>query len=227
MSQHGLMTTQRNEVLGVLVKAGLDPNEFQWVTVESQTMSAPLPPMVDALAHTGSNWFFKFDWTHGIDERLSVFEPGADRVHNVARAVDWKMQLLHVRLWCESLRRELDAPDLWATSRSLVFPDLSGPEENSPFSEVEIKQIGTALDDVATRIEASGQVPAPELSKILAELQALREASTRVGRKDWKTMLLGALVGLVVSKGVDPDTMRVVWGHVVGAFGHVVRFLPG
>ena len=61
-----------------------------------------------------------------------------------------------------------------------------------------------------------------QMAAIEQTLDEVKEATTRVGRKDWVMLANGALIGLVASDLVPPDVVQVIF-HMINEIGHLLR----
>jgi hypothetical protein len=106
--------------------------------------------------------------------------------------------------WLRHLRRELDAPDLWADLSELeaiVRADATS-ERSEPdrlLTSVEQRQFLAALNDVKQMIEARADVAEAQGAAMIAVLERIEQSSNRIGRKDVLTIILGHIAGPLIS----------------------------
>lgn len=152
MLDHFLLTSQRNEVFIAIQEAGLDPAAFKWDVVASIfTENRPLP--VQDLIHIPSDGHFSFDKrTNG--ERWSRYSPGMDTPFEKCRSETWYDQLLVIKRWLGYLKRETEAPDLWASivgeSAMMLGTPVYGDATNTMFSAPERERLSQSINEIRT-----------------------------------------------------------------------------
>ncbi len=159
---------------------GLNPLEFEWLEEDSEEYidGEGAYFRVSRLRHRLTDYLCKFG---GL--RIE-FSPGnADRVETGTHGAKWIAKLYAVDVWLAELRKEIDAPDLWATigqERVLSTAASSAHIDNRPFTAVEQKVIGTKLDEIKAYLDGQ-QFAADEASLINREIAYLRESAGRFG----------------------------------------------
>ncbi len=79
---------------------------------------------------------------------------------------------------------------------------------NSNFTDDEQGLIAKQLDGIKRYLLEGQQFDADQAESIDREFTYLREAATRMGRKDWLNILLGGLMGLAFSLVLEPEKAR-------------------
>lgn len=201
-----LRQVQKNQVLEILLDAGLDPSQFSWQERAYTTGLFSGEP-ADLLVHNESqNYLFEFTLRPG-HRHYSRMRPGSQAIEETAFPESWQNQLTHVRQWASDLRDELDAPDHWSSiptwnSLAQLPPTF---DENSPFTSEELDAINRRLDAVVERINDfadSHQEMAHQL------VEHLREQAPKHGRRDWFLLALGSFVSLGVAATYDPSRTK-------------------
>ena len=59
---------------------------------------------------------------------------------------------------------------------------------------------------------------AEQIDLIKRKLDEIQEASGRLGRKDWKNLVIGTLASAIVSAGVNTDAAKAIFGIVDKSF---------
>jgi len=188
MSQDLRLTKlQMNDVLVRVQAFRFDPAEFEWHDVEYPAFT------VSRIIHSTTCYYFEFE--HSAVE----YSPGRDlRVRTVFKLQSWVSKLAWVTSWLENLRAEVDAPDLWAMvgkARELAGA-ASSLDENRPFTFEEQVDIASKLDELKMYIVTGQEFQADRLKALEGQLNYLKSASERLGRKDWLTMAYGTLVSI-------------------------------
>jgi hypothetical protein len=142
------------------------------------------------------------------------FSPGfTERVEGIDHRDDWGRRAELTSRWLEELRREVEAPDLWATiGQEKVLPTaaLSARLDNRPFAPDEQLVIDAKLDQIKAFLLNGQQFATAQAESVEQEFAYLKESSKRMGRKDWLNILLGGLFGLAVTLALDPEKARSV-----------------
>ena len=101
-----------NEVFLLVQESGLNPADFSWTDEESTECESieAVPFRTSVLTHRPTEYFCRFG---GYRVRYS---PGRkERVQAEKHHDNWTEDRETVKLWLAELRKELGAPDLWAT----------------------------------------------------------------------------------------------------------------
>src|SRR6266849_3312276 len=142
-----LRMTEKNEVLPLINDLGFDPADFEWSEIEqTETRRRSANRFrVSVLTHSRSGYSGVFG---GIYLRIS---PGPNqKVEAHEHMGAWPFKLSYCRFWLQELRKEVDAPDLWASVREeRAFSDAaSSTSANNPFTPSERNDIATQLDEL-------------------------------------------------------------------------------
>jgi hypothetical protein len=180
-------TTQKNAVLDVLRGSGLDPAAgFEWVERRS------------AITQSGYG--------------RPPYVPGPQGPETRTHAGEWQYVIRYIIEWAERVRAEHEAPDLWAELQQQRELMTGVPEalENTRFTAEERAQIETTLNEAKAYLRSTYELRPAQYEAIEAQLDYLIEASERIGRTDWRGLLVGTLLGLVVQAIVPPEPIRQV-----------------
>jgi hypothetical protein len=197
-----------NDVFRLLKQSRFDPSEFEWqeADVVEQRNKLFISAHVSTLVHSPTNFSCRFG---PVLIRLS---PGPElRVENHFHRNEWDVKLRLVETWLSELRKEVDAPDLWATigqEKALSTAASSVNLDNRPFTAPEQRLIATKLDEIKAYLLEGQEFAAEQGAAIDREFAYLKEAAERMGRKDWLNILLGGLFGLAVTLALEPEKAR-------------------
>jgi hypothetical protein len=89
----------------------------------------------------------------------------------------------------------------------LVEQDVS----NAPFTPSELARIAESLRQIGGSLTARSDVTAEQMDLVLRKLDEMREASERLGRKDWMSYVLGTLTSLAISGTFDREVARALF----------------
>jgi hypothetical protein len=211
MSDPNLLQTQKNEVILIIKESGMNPLEFQLIEGRGW-----LPKVL----HTPSG----FDFVFSGDSILC--SPGAEKVRQEVSRLNWLGKSEMLRNWLTYLKREFEAPDLWAAlaQEQELFSAEPAGAVNAPFNAEEQAQIKRAVDEIRVYITTTYTLADEPLSRVHAKLDYLIDASTRLGRIDWKNILVGALVGLVLQQLIPSGSG---FQELIGVAGQLLRHVLG
>ena len=167
---------QKNELLTLITDAGFDPSEFEWGRMPSSDGFGPIP----SLLHRPSRSHFSLDTASGgfrVERK-----PGEESVEDVRIVPTWQVVSGAFNLWLMNIRRETEAPDLWAELARQT--ELAAPPENSantPFTSEERALIAEQLREVRTFVEETYELNEGQTRLLEAHL----EPSLRRGRSRW------------------------------------------
>jgi hypothetical protein len=203
-----LHTTQANAVLEVIAGSGLDPADYDWSQGQLYGLP-PLPGQQAVLIHRHSDAEFQFAY----DKRgwKAYYRPGNDKPEDQVRPGLWPGMLQAVSEWAQVIKRERDAPDLWA-ELAQQQEALSRPSrgENTPFSADEMDVLRREFDALKAYVRTL-ELQAGDQAEVIARLDYLVEkAAAGTPRIDWWDQLVGAVVGLWIASTVQPGTVQSI-----------------
>ena len=209
MTTTALLQSQKNDVFRAIQTAGMAPTEFEWSTRESRHDKSTQVP---SLVHTPTGYVFIFDLNPANNFRYCWYSPYGE-FHDVGyglNKVNWPSVMSVVEDWIKALQQEYSEPDLWQLTlaeKQLVVSSLEDLD-NTQFSAAEQARISLALEQLQSRLAATGEHSAVQLKFIESRLNHLEEASRRLGRKDWITFAMGTLTNIILGAAFSPDAAR-------------------
>lgn len=218
-----LLQSQKNEVVSTIIAAGLDPLVFRFEEQKAKEERGFVGPIVtiffNRLVHIPSKYGLLFG------EDIVVYRPGAEAIEEVEKRLNWTGKVEAVERWLTYLKREINEPDLWASlaqERELLASEPMGAV-NAPFNAEEQSQIRRAIDEIRVYITSTYSLASEPLAKVNGKLDYLIDASTRIGRIDWKNIFVGALVGLVLQQLIPGSGFQ----DLIGVASHLLRRVLG
>jgi len=140
-----ILKSQANEILGLIQEHRLSPEEFIWGHAESVN-----DPRIDVstLVYKPASYYFQFDFNG--PEHFCVFSPGATTKVQAEFPRTWPNLIGILRGWLGFLRREIEAPDLWAVIKDQpVLSEVSFDQtQNTNFNAEEIVRIQNSLIEI-------------------------------------------------------------------------------
>jgi hypothetical protein len=229
-----LAKDQRNEIFEAVQAGGLDPRNFKLVErrlssgvqlTHRPTRSAlklesrsPLPlarlaPVITRSASTGKKPPFR---------RWALELKIADDPKFYHRVASWGEVTEQAKKWVEGIAREISTPDYWEELRRASRTAQDPNEDNSLFSEGEQHEIVEKLDLLKASARASYGLTDDQMIQLEAKLDYLADATKRVGRLDWKTLVAGTLLTMVSEAVLPPDTTHRIFAHLLSSVSHVL-----
>ena len=161
-----------------------------------------------------TSYYFEFGVAAGMTlEEVSRYSPGDEYIVTACRAYGWKDRLRHVDQWLVNLKREMEEPDLWEEwkRRGTLLTDLTGDIRNSPFCAAEIESVTLELTNLRKVIEKKFGQSLDHAKIIEAKIGYLQESLKRVGRIDWRNILIGSLMQI----GLELALTQVQWKELL------------
>jgi hypothetical protein len=138
-----------------------------------------------------------------------------------------------VRRWLKDVKRDLETPDLWAElggERELLAPAAETDVQNTPFTSDEQAEIARQLRELKQYIQETYSLSEEETLALHARLDYLEEAAGRLGRIDWRNVVAGAMLTILVEAILPPDAVQgifvVLLKTLAHFFGHGMPELP-
>lgn len=209
MKDQTLKKVHRAEVFDLVSEAGLSHTEFQWSVEDSIQMGFT---DVSKLTHIPTNYFFLFDFQPS--NASTRFSPGVDRKTDFLFHEDgWEERRLQVMIWLASLKREIETIDPWTqlNQSSELLRAATNETDNSGFSDDELKSISDGINEIK---EYLYRVHNLEAQNVEPHMVYLTEASSRLGRKDWKAILVSVLFSIIVDASLPAETTREIFRYV-------------
>jgi hypothetical protein len=103
-------------------------------------------------------------------------------------------------------------------------------QSNTPFSLEERHRIAASIDSIRTEIGRRTDISPQQLEFVSKKLDEMREASERLGRKDWMNLALGTLTSVVVTAALASPAAKAIFAAAGTAlswlFGTGLKLLP-
>ena len=194
-TDYRLLKSQKNEILILIGQAGLDPMEFEWEEreeTEDDFSDDSLLITFHRLVHKLSGYAAVFG------ENSLSYSPGSESVNETASKVNWIGKREAVGRWLTYLKREIGAPDLWASlaqEQELLRVEPTGTA-NTPFTPEEQIQIKQGVDQLRTYLTNTYSLAGENLRVVNAKLDYLIRASKELGRVHWKDIFISTVIGI-------------------------------
>jgi hypothetical protein len=223
-----LLTSQKNAVYRFVENYGFDPADFEWrVAVSPQGDDVT----VETLQHRSTQYAFTFDTNRrgrgplGLTpDRLSFMKPGPEQPFAVSEDYGWDEQLRSVGTWLGVLKREVSQESLWdrlsqEPMRAVAVARLDNGRLSKEERRTVEQGVGQAKAYVAANIDDR-----ETLKRIEGKLDEIKDASGRLGRKEFVNAALGALMGIAFMGALTSDQMnaiaRLIFSDLPRMLGH-------
>lgn len=213
-----LLRSQQNEAFGWVVRSGFDPRDFE---VGPATWGDDIA--CTRFAYKDSAFFLDVSTARG---NFSIrYSPGSSELltHQMSLGRDFAVAERPFLAWLAYLRREVEAPDLWAMAREgpTLFFVGGVVTDNDPFTAPELAQIAAAVERTRAYLIETG-VEGEALADANAKLDYLVEASRRSGRFDWANIAFSTAWGVAVAAAFDPDRARALFEILAAPVRHLL-----
>jgi hypothetical protein len=211
-----LTRRQRNNIFEALQTKGVDPARCRLI-VKRKALA------VEILHEPTGSWFQFILNTNRYSFVWRVQDgPGAASEN---RTREWGDVLDQLEYWAGEVHYVTETPDFWAELQQvpeILAAAQSDDASNAPFAPDEQAEISTRIDQVKGVVRREHpELMAEQLAAIEQGLDVVKEATTRVGRKDWVTLANGALLSLVVNDLVPPHVVQGVFNMLITGIGHL------
>lgn len=218
MQKYLILQSQKNSILESIVNLGLNASDFEWREQESNYTKA----IISVLIHRPTNYYFSFEIQQG--KHFAEFSPGETLAIERSFTGSWSYQWAYLDSWLIFLKRELESPDLWSAiaQESELINATNEEDDNSPFNKEERKYIISGIDEIRQYLVKVHKINAEIIEP---RLKYLEDASERLGRKDWKNILLSVIIGIILNSTVTPESSREILRFVGAVLHQILRHL--
>jgi hypothetical protein len=215
-----LTRRQRNEIFERIAACGVDPASCELEDTAQGRQE-------DVLHRSTQS---KFSIWHGNDQRPDFYHYSARLIVGGAdfyqcMMVEWNTLMDYLEDWTNEVGYEINTPDLWAELRQvpkILKAAQSADASNEPFTLDERAVVWRLLDQARYAIlREHHELTAEQGSAFEETLDEVKEAVTRVGRKDWVMLANGALLSLVVNDLVPPHVVQSAFNMLITGIAHI------
>jgi hypothetical protein len=211
----GLTKRGRNDIFEVLARNGIDLAQVELEDLD-QVRLIHWPTMSE----------FKFN-------QLPAYKGGFNLSVNVPHGFSgrltagrWEDVLGQLAEWADEVRYVAETPDLWAELKRVpkIPAETDSTASNTLFTTDEQAQIKQRLDEVKSLVREEFELTNDQLSAVDKTLDDAKEASERLGRKDWRMLFYGAFLSVFLTDAIPPSVIQTVLATVVHGIGHLFGF---
>jgi len=218
-----LRKSWKNDIFECVQQVGLNPLSFEWV--EENTEFPDCNWAVSVLRHPETGYYFKFDRIR--DESFACkFCPGSVKLEEkTGSTTNWDSMKGEVKRWLSYVKKEI-ATDLWEQLKEYTPQEtFIGTAEisNAPFSYSEAENIIGSLDKLQAQIEKNFNLHGDQLAFVKREIDYLKDAAKRQGRKDWMHTSIGVIMTIAVGLALSPEKTKLLWDLLKSCFGGILQ----
>jgi hypothetical protein len=223
----------KNDLYKKLIASGIEPEECDLEELAELTL----------LTHRSTGAIFRIESYHSslFKVRLQVERPWAVQSEqfsgNNTDGPAWPRVLDLIEKWAhdviawhakvlekgEQERQYQAIPDLWALRGTIPPADIPDPADNASFTPSEREEIAARLDAIKRYAkEAYPELSSQQFADIERGIDELKEATERVGHKDWRIMLYGTALNMIVTDLVPPHIVQSIFTMAIHSLAYIL-----
>lgn len=215
---------KKNAIFKAIETATLDPRDFRLDESEAELR----------IHHLRSPSHFI------VDLRLAYYEGSSLVGDNVpwpySAASSWMSLMPRISQWLKEVKRDIEMPDLWAQAQTQAEANLlgsgtAGATGNTPFTPIEQEEIAGRLHDLRKNARSMYSLSDEQMHALNVKIDYLVEASTCLGRVDWRNVVAGAMFAYAWAVAFPPDAAQNLLLSLLQSIAHFYaqgfQALPG
>ncbi|MGC3990206.1 MAG: hypothetical protein QM796_11090 [Chthoniobacteraceae bacterium] len=222
-----LMTSQKAQLYEILVHNGFDPMDFE---MRDQMENRSRMPG-EIVAHKRSDYYF-WVFRNSSDYSssgpfIAEYSPGSQMLKEATECYDWHhVCVVFAQSFLHYFNREIKTINPWETAKAFankvhLLPKYAN--DDAPISSEEREAIWKALGAIqATLLEHVGK-SAEKADFIVSQIQLLKDASEKFGKKDYLMLLYSALIGITTTVSVPPETGMLILATLNAVFSKIAH----
>jgi len=134
-----------------------------------------------------------------------------------------------VSTWLKEVKQDLDTPDLWAELQrdaQLIGVGFNKVTDNTPFTADEQIEIAARLQKLAKSARDTYSLSQEQIRALDAKMDYLITAAGRLGRKDWLTVYIGAILSFILGAALPSESVHGLLLTSLRAMGLLYPELP-
>lgn len=211
-----LLTSQRNHIFETVQNRGISPSEFTFEETVSKLRRQA------SLTHRPTGYYFTINlgppFQSEFDDRPNFavsFSPGDNFISEAESCNHWPEVIGCIDHWIFYILRETQAPDLWdglGTSNQLLQDTAEQSSDNLPFTPAELPHVRNCLEEIKAYVIKTKELTEAQRKIVDARFDHMEEAATRMGRKDWLSLVVGNLMGIAFSIALNGNGTHDLFG---------------
>lgn len=216
-----ILKSQKEWILNLINKRGLEPSNFEWKEMRSVWYS---DTKILCLEYKNTGYFFKFDFFDEIRFDCS-YSPGEEKSSVNTKPYRWEDVAVHVASWLNALLVEVTTADPWEEIKKYIPGDnidLEGEKANTSFTFKEVEHITKAINALKLEVKKAYNLTQDQEKIVNAKLDYLIEKSKSIGRVDWKNIFVGTIVSITFELMLEPGKVKTLWQLIKSCFGGIL-----
>lgn len=207
---HRLLRSQRNEIFTILQNRGFTPADFdlQEIDIGEQETAH--------LVHKTTGYYFQIRIRRfSTPPFQATYSPGSEFLNEMETCSTWPDVIINLESWLSFILKETEAPDLWdglQGGNQLLQDATEQSSDHLPFTDAELLQIRECLKEIKSYVIKTKELTDTQRKIVDARFDHMEEVATRMGRKDWLTLLIGNLLGIAYNLALSGDSTRDLFG---------------
>lgn len=222
MTEHKLLTSQKNQVFEIIERADLNPADFDWSKIKCHRCindEEVICLFSKLVLKSHPQYFFLFEMYE--DGHCYTCSPGNELFEEEECPDIWEEQLVAVELWVSNLKDEIDAPDLWSDLNKYqiaISPDVADDGLNEVISASEAEIISDKLEFLGDEIKKVYNLVSEQDRFVRTKLKYLAEAAKRSRTQDWAAIALTVFQTIMCGLTLTPEQQQQLLGIIKSTF---------
>jgi hypothetical protein len=214
------LKSQKNEIYDLIVKHDLSPSDF--VIEQSKELAIVLSGGEETTITHSSSYYIKFTLVE--NKNTIQVSPGKEKLVELWKTdYSWESKKKILVQWLNNLKYELTQEDKWLKfweTKNYLDIQYTG-DDNIKFSYQEVLQIKEATNK-AKELILQLDLPANDGEIINSKLDYIAERCENMNKVDWKNILVGTLVSLIVQLALSKEVAVQIWEIFKQAYNTVL-----
>ena len=199
-----------NDLIEAIAAAELDPRQFKYPDVEAEYR----------IEHSSGSYFVVGG---DVGQYVGSYLVVGEVPEMTYEAYTWSTVIDRANGWAGRVKRDIETPDLWAELQGEAKLLGAGPDqhvENTQFTLEENKEITELLQKSSDYVKQKYPLSEAEIRELHAQIAYLTEAVNRLGRRDWRGLLISTLIEFAFYVAPEPAAARDMLFTFLNATGH-------
>jgi hypothetical protein len=204
---------QRNSIFRAIEASGLDVAQCELdVDGDTCTVFERRSGATLVVTHSEHHHLVKWDIPDGSNEQGGL------------RYTQWRDVLEAAGTWGRAVQYVVEVPDLWEELKELheiLAAAGTAAAGDAHFNYAEQAEIAKTLDEIKKFVREHYSLTPEQAAAIEEKIDALIEAATKVGRKDWLMILYGTIFTLMMTDLVATPIARHILEMAMRGLAHL------
>jgi hypothetical protein len=224
-----MLKKHKNQLFDLINQSGLDINRFN-INEEDErsTVISFMNSPFRFIIRNSSNSFFSFEYQY------ILFSPNFQMsdIYPLNEYTNFDMVYSEFGYWINNVIKEFledqNEPDLWSEylngNKSLNFEKIDFGDKES-FSLDEKLQIKMSINELKYLIQKHIETTEAEQQIIIDRLDYLVEASTRMNKFDWKSVVVNTLISITITLSLDTQKGQILFSLFKKVFSSLPKLV--